>query len=203
MDLCDQNLKKIKDEVIVCRKCSLSQTRKCPVIGEGNHRAKIMFIGEAPGRQEDATGRPFCGAAGNILTEILEAIGLKRADVYIANILKCRPPNNRNPLSQEITACVPYLDRQIEIINPSIICPMGNFAANYLIRKYHLEDQAIQNGKIPGITLLKARVFKISNLDGSSLKIIPLYHPAVATYNINLKPTLIKDYRIIIQSLSD
>ena len=155
-----------------------------------------MLIGEAPGRQEDATGRPFCGAAGDVLTEVLSAVGLDRSDIYIANILKCRPPDNRNPLAEEIKACVPYLDRQIEIIKPKILGPMGNFAVQYLIKKYGLEGQASEGGKLLGITRLKGRVFEVQDLLGTSLKIVPLYHPAVATYNANLKPVLIKDYQI-------
>lgn len=195
MDPCDQKLKKIKDEIVACQKCSLFRGRKYPVIGEGSHQAKIIFIGEAPGRQEDASGRPFCGAAGKILDDILAAIGLNREDVYIANILKCRPPNNRNPLNEEIEACVPYLDRQIEAIAPKVICPMGNFAAQYLLKKYGLVNQISQNGKIPGITQLKGRIFEAKNLFGEEIKIVPLYHPAVATYNINKKSILIKDYQ--------
>jgi len=197
MDLCDQQLKKVRDEVVACRRCPLYRTRRCPVVGEGNHRAEIMFIGEAPGRQEDATGRPFCGAAGDVLTEVLSAVGLDRSDVYIANILKCRPPDNRNPLIEEIKACVPYLDRQIEIIQPKVLGPMGNFAVQYLIKKYGLEGQASEGGKLLGITRLKGRVFEIKDRRGTSLKIVPLYHPAVATYNANLKSTLIKDYQLV------
>lgn len=196
MDLCDQQLKKVRDEVVACQRCPLYRTRRCPVVGQGNHRAEIMLIGEAPGRQEDATGRPFCGAAGDVLTEVLSAVGLDRSDIYIANILKCRPPDNRNPLAEEIKACVPYLDRQIEIIKPKILGPMGNFAVQYLIKKYGLEGQASEGGKLLGITRLKGRVFEVQDLLGTSLKIVPLYHPAVATYNANLKPTLIKDYQI-------
>jgi uracil-DNA glycosylase len=201
-DLCDQKLAEIKQEVVACQRCSLSQTRKYPVIGEGNHKADIIFIGEAPGRQEDASGRPFCGAAGNILSEILEAIGLKREDVYIANILKCRPPNNRNPLAGEIDACVSYLDRQIEIIQPKILCPMGNFATHYLIKKYGLVDQVRKDGKLPGITILKGHIFEAKKPDGQILKIIPLYHPAVVTYNSNLKPVLIRDYQIVVDTVA-
>lgn len=196
MDLCDQQLKKVRDEVVACQRCPLYRTRRCPVVGQGNHRAEIMLIGEAPGRQEDATGRPFCGAAGDVLTEVLSAVGLDRSDIYIANILKCRPPDNRNPLAEEIKACVPYLDRQIEIIKPKILGPMGNFAVQYLIKKYGLEGQASEGGKLLGITRLKGRVFEVQDLLGTSLKIVPLYHPAVATYNANLKPVLIKDYQI-------
>jgi DNA polymerase len=100
----DEQLRKIKDDVLKCQKCSLFKTRKFPVIGQGNHQAKIVFIGEAPGASENLTGVPFCGAAGKILDELLESVGIKREDVYIANILKCRPPGNRNPEKKEIEA---------------------------------------------------------------------------------------------------
>lgn len=196
MDLCDQQLQEIRDQVVNCRKCPLYRERHCPVVGEGNHRAQIMFIGEAPGRQEDASGHPFCGAAGQILNQVLEAVGLKREDVYIANILKCRPLGNRNPLAEEIKACGPYLNRQIEIIQPQVICPMGNFATQYLVKKYGLESLASQNGKLLGISRLRGRVFETNDLLEPSRKIVPLYHPAVATYNANLKPVLIKDYQV-------
>lgn len=196
MDLCDRQLQEIRDQVVNCQKCSLYQKRHCPVVGEGNHRAQIMFVGEAPGRQEDASGRPFCGAAGQVLSEVLAAVGLQRKDVYIANILKCWPPGNRNPLAEEINACGPYLDRQIEIIQPQVICPMGNFAAQYLIKKYGLEQLASQNGKLLGISRLRGQVLATNNLLGPSPKIVPLYHPAVATYNPNLKPLLIQDYQV-------
>lgn len=203
MDLCDQKLKEVRDQVVACQKCSLFQARKYPVVGEGDHRADIMFIGEAPGRQEDNTGRPFCGAAGEVLTEILTAAGLDRKNVYIANILKCRPPNNRNPWAAEIEACVPYLDRQIEIIGPRVICPMGNFAVRYLMQKYGLEDQVVEEGKVLGVTRLKGRVFDAQDQSGRPLKIVPLYHPAVATYNANLKPELARDYRVAVKLLRD
>ena len=132
----DESLKRIKDQVIGCKKCPLFKTRTLPVIGQGDHAAKIMLIGEAPGFNEDQTGVPFCGQSGNFLTELLNSIGLKRESVYICNILKCRPPNNRNPLSDEIEACAPYLERQIEIIGPKIIGALGNYATSYILRKY-------------------------------------------------------------------
>jgi uracil-DNA glycosylase len=195
--LCDEKLGQIKEEVLFCKKCSLAESRTCPVIGEGNHQADIMFVGEAPGRQEDATGRPFCGAAGKILDEVLVAVGLSRESVYIANILKCRPPKNRNPLAEEIKSCSGYLDRQIEIVDPRVVCSMGNFASQYLIKKYGLEDKVSVNGKIPGITSLKGKVFKVLNSRQQEISLVALYHPAVATYNINKKPILVEDYQIV------
>lgn len=182
----DKKLKKIRDQVLTCRKCPLYKTRKLPVIGQGNHQAKIFFIGEAPGHNENKTGKPFCGRAGTILDELLESINLKRSDVYISNILKCRPPNNRNPKTQEIQACTPYLLEQINIIKPKIICTLGNFATNYIFQQYNLED------KIQGISKIRGKTFS-----KKSIKIIPLYHPAVATYNIKMKETLKKDFTIL------
>lgn len=182
----ERGLKKIKDEVLSCRKCSLYKTRIYPVIGEGSHKAKIMFIGEAPGVQESKTGRPFCGAAGKILDELLESVGIKREDVYITNLLKDRPPNNRDPQKEEIEACVPYLERQIEIIKPEVICPLGRFSMRFLMEKFGLEDEIQQISKIHG------KIFEAKNL-----KIIPLYHPAVATYNPNMKEVLKKDFKVL------
>ena len=149
-----------------------------------------MFVGEAPGLTEAKTGRPFCGAAGKILDELLESAGIKREDVYIANILKDRPPENRNPQKEEIAACAPYLDRQIAIIKPKIICTLGNFSTAYIMEKYGLKDQ------IQGISKIHGRVFELKGLF-DTIKIIPLYHPAVATYNINMKEVLKKDFKVL------
>jgi len=182
----EEKLKKIKDEVLACKKCPLYKTRTYPVIGQGNHQAKIMFIGEAPGFSEDKTGRPFCGQAGKILDELLESVGIKREEVYICNILKCRPPGNRNPQSQEIEACTSYLERQIEIIKPKVICTLGNYSTGFIMKKYGLE------GEIQGISKIHGKVFATDDL-----KIIPLYHPAVATYNSNMIEVLKKDFKIL------
>jgi DNA polymerase len=193
----DRELKKIKEEIIACQKCSLGETRNLPVVGEGNHQSKIMLCGEAPGAQEDKTGSPFCGAAGKILDRLLESISLERKEVYVTNILKCRPPQNRNPQQEEIKACSPFLDRQIKIIQPEIICPLGNFATHYLLRHYKLEQQAQkEGGGIKGISQLHGRIFPVNNIF-YSLKIIPLYHPAVATYNANMIEALKKDFAIL------
>ena len=186
----DKQLRQIKEEVIKCRKCSLYKTRNLPVIGEGNHQARIMFIGEAPGFNEDKTGRPFYGGAGKILDELLGSVKIKREEIYICNILKCRPPNNRNPQKEEIKACTPYLERQIAVIKPKIICPLGNYATVYLLEKFDLKD------KIQGISKIHGRVFE-TKADFGSIKIIPFYHPAVVVYNQNMKETLKKDFKIL------
>ncbi len=126
-------LEKIADEVRKCRKCDLGSTRTNAVPGEGRANARILFIGEGPGADEDAQGRPFVGRAGQLLDKVIAAMGLKRSDVFIANILKCRPPENRDPRPEEIINCLPYLQRQIEIINPEIIVALGAHAARTLL----------------------------------------------------------------------
>jgi len=186
----EEDLEEIRKEVLKCRKCGLYRTRTNPVVGEGNPKAKIMFVGEAPGFNEDRIGRPFCGAAGRVLDELLESIGIKREDVYISNLLKCRPPENRDPQKEEISACSPYLERQIEIIKPKIICPLGRYSMRFLMEKYGLKD------RIEPISRIHGRVFEISSLF-QEIKIIPLYHPAVATYNINMKEVLKRDFRVL------
>ena len=126
-------LEKIADEVNQCRKCGLGSLRTNAVPGEGSPNARIMFVGEAPGADEDAQGRPFVGRAGQLLDKVIAACGLKRSDVFIGNILKCRPPENRDPRPDEIISCLPYLQRQIEIINPEIIVALGAHAARTLL----------------------------------------------------------------------
>lgn len=128
-----QILEELKREMLACHKCPLSKTRTNLVFGVGNSMANLMFVGEAPGRDEDLQGEPFVGRAGQLLTKIIEAIGLNRSDVYIANVLKCRPPGNRNPLPEEIVLCMPYLLKQIEIIQPKVLCALGTFAAQTLL----------------------------------------------------------------------
>ena len=184
------DLEGIREEVLNCRKCGLYSTRTNPVVGEGNPKAKIMFVGEAPGFYEDRTGRPFCGAAGRVLDELLESIGIKREDVYISNLLKCRPPGNRDPQKEEISACAYYLERQIEIIKPKIICPLGRYSMRFLMEKYGLKDE------VEPISRIHGKVFELSSLF-QEIKIIPLYHPAVATYNINMKEVLKRDFRVL------
>ena len=126
-------LEKIAEEVRQCRKCDLASSRTNAVPGEGDPDARIMFVGEAPGADEDAQGRPFVGRAGQLLDKIINACGLKRSDVFIGNILKCRPPDNRDPRAEEIISCLPYLQRQIEIIDPEIIVALGAHAAKTLL----------------------------------------------------------------------
>jgi len=190
-----EEVKMITQEIQNCKKCALHKTRINPVIGEGSYNAKIMFIGEAPGFNEDKQGKPFVGQAGKILDELLNSANLKREEIYIANILKCRPLQNRNPTKEEIKSCTPYLNKQIEIIKPKIICCLGNFATDFIMNKFDLKD------KLQGISRIHGEIFNASTLNGV-IKIIPLYHPAVATYNSNMLKVLKKDFEILKYNLN-
>jgi len=128
-----QEIGKIADEVLACRKCELGSQRTNAVPGEGNPNARLVFVGEAPGADEDAQGKPFVGRAGKKLDDVIAACGLERSDVFICNILKCRPPENRDPRPEEIVSCLPYLQRQIEVINPEVIVALGAHAAKTLL----------------------------------------------------------------------
>ncbi len=194
MDNRTELLRKIKEEVIALKESPLYAERiknkVFPVIGEGSHSAKIMFIGEAPGKNEAATGRPFCGASGKILDELLASAGIKRQDVYVTNIVKDRPPFNRDPLPEEIRVYGPFLDRQIEIIQPAVIATLGRFSMDYVMRKLGLENL------LQSISKMHGKVFEAETSYGK-IKIAPLYHPAVAVYNANSKDELKKDFQIL------
>lgn len=189
-------LRKIKDEVINLKESPLYKERVknkvFPVIGEGNHYAKIMFIGEAPGRNEAKTGRPFCGAAGKVLDELLASVGIDRKDVYVTNIVKDRPPFNRDPLPEEIKIYAPFLDRQVDIIQPEVIATLGRFSMDYIMRKFGL------GSSITNISKMHGKVFDTQTSYGP-VKIIPLYHPAVAVYNNGMKQDLINDFQVLKQ----
>ena len=184
----EKEIKQLEHAIVSCKKCELWKTRKNPVVGDGSLNASVMFIGEAPGHHEDLQGIPFVGRAGKVFDELLQSIGLERKEVYVCNILKCRPPDNRNPFDPEIKACTPYLDRQITAIKPKVIGTLGNFATSYVLEKFGLQAEKI--GKIHGKT------FHIKNLLFES-RIIPLYHPAAATYNPNMKSVLMDDFKAI------
>ena len=187
-------LRKIKDEILDLKNSPLYferiKNKVFPVIGEGSHYAEIMFIGEAPGKNEAATGRPFCGAAGKVLDELLASVGIDRKDVYVTNIVKDRPPFNRDPLPEEIKIYAPFLDRQINIIQPRVIATLGRFSMDYIMRKFRLDSE------ITGISRMHGRVFSAQASYGS-VEIIPLYHPAVVVYNNNMKNELKKDFKIL------
>lgn len=184
-------LKRIKDEVLNCKRCELYKTRTYPVIGQGSHIAKIIMVGEAPWFNEDKTGIPFCGQAGKVLDELLNLVNIKRKDIYITNVLKCRPPNNRDPLKKEIEACSSYLLRQLKIIRPKIICCLGNFATRFIMEQFNLSD------KIEGIGKIHGKIFSVTDNSLGKLYIVPLYHPAVATYNVNIKGLLSIDFKVL------
>jgi uracil-DNA glycosylase family 4 len=179
-----EKLAELSGRMLKCSLCVLRGTCRQVVSGEGNEEAEIMFIGEGPGQREDELGRPFVGPAGKFLDELLESIKLKREDVYIANVVKCRPPNNRDPLPEETEACWPWLEKQIEIINPKLIVALGRysmerFLPNQKISKIH--GKAMRRN----IPELGTRIF------------YALYHPAAALYNGSMREVLIEDFKKI------
>lgn len=163
-----------------CRRCRLCETRTHLVFGAGNPKARLVFVGEAPGEDEDIQGEPFVGAAGKLLTRIIQAMGLERSRVYICNILKCRPPGNRNPLPEEIEQCIPFLKRQLDALAPDCICALGKFAAQTL-----LETQT-------PISRLRGRFFKYNGI-----RIMPTYHPAYLLRNPEMKRYVWEDIQKI------
>ena len=169
-------LKELNNQILKCEKCKLYKTRINVVVGEGNSRADIMFIGEAPGRKEDESGLPFVGSAGKILDELIQSIGLQRSDIYIANVVKCRPPKNRDPLPEEIDSCREWLDRQVEIIKPKLIVLLGR----------HSMDRFLPNRKI------SIDHGKPKRLDGQVY--YPVYHPAATIYRKQVLEDLQKDF---------
>jgi len=177
---CAGGLLDLKEKVNNCQKCPLAKTRTNPVFGAGDEHAKLMFVGEAPGKDEDLQGEPFVGKAGKLLTKIINSIGLKRTDVYIANILKCRPPGNRNPEPSEIAMCQGYLLEQISIMKPKIICTLGKFAT-----------QTLLNSQQP-ISQLRGRFFEYRNT-----KLIPTFHPAYLLYSPGEKRLVWQDMKKI------
>jgi uracil-DNA glycosylase len=169
------------DVVAGCTKCALAQGRTQVVFGSGSSSAELLFVGEAPGFHEDKQGVPFVGAAGRLLSKLLDGIGLRREDVYVVNVLKCRPPGNRDPLPEEIEACEPHLWRQIELIEPRLICTLGNFATKLL------------SGKPAGITQVHGRPQDVV-LGGSPVTLYPIFHPAAALYTPRMLQVLQDDF---------
>lgn len=174
-----QKLQEIEAIIAKCQKCPLSKTRSKFVPGEGNPNAEIMFIGEAPGAKEDKEGRPFCGSAGKFLDQLLDSIKLSRSDVFIANTLKCRPPDNRDPLPEEKSACREYLEEQIAVINPKIVVTLGR----------HSTETYLPG--LGGISKLRAKLYRQPQ---SGIYFFPLYHPAAALHNGSLRQTLLEDF---------
>lgn len=161
-----------------------------PVFGEGDPDADILFIGEAPGKQEAKQGRPFVGASGGVLNELLDSIGLAREDVYITNVVKDRPPGNRDPRQEEIDLYVPYLSQQIEIIQPQVIATLGRFAMEFVLAQFGLDEPGQKISKIHGRPLE-------TEAEYGRVTIVPLYHPAVALYNRDQRQTLADDFKVL------
>ncbi|AIF68510.1 DNA polymerase [Palaeococcus pacificus DY20341] len=182
----EEQLRKLEEKIRTCKKCPLGELRTNAVPGAGSYKTKVMFVGEAPGYWEDQKGLPFVGRAGKVLDELLESIGLRRDEVYITNIVKCRPPNNRDPTDDEIKACSPYLDIQVDIIRPKVIVPLGRHSMSYILKKFGFTPEPIS--KIHGKT------FEARTLFGK-IVIMPMYHPAVALYRPVLKEELKKDFQ--------
>ena len=174
-------LRAYADETAGCARCGLAQGRTQVVFGSGNPDADLMFVGEGPGFHEDQQGFPFVGQAGKLLEKLLAGIGLSRGDVYIANVVKCRPPGNRDPLPDEIAACEPHLFRQIELIEPKLVATLGNFATKLL------------SGKPAGITKVHGYEQEVM-LGARKVSLYPLYHPAAALYTPSMLKVLEEDF---------
>ncbi|MDP2299955.1 MAG: uracil-DNA glycosylase [Actinomycetota bacterium] len=172
------DLDSLRDHIGDCRRCPLALTRTTLVFGVGDPHARLMFVGEAPGRNEDLKGEPFVGAAGKLLDGLLEGIGLARSEVYIANVLKCRPPGNRDPLTEEIETCAPFLTEQIRLIAPSVIGTLGNFATRYVL------------GTDLPISAVRGRLFRVGGQ-----RVVPVFHPAAALYDRTKHDVLVDDFR--------
>ena len=189
-----EEMKKIRDELIHFKESPLYEYRVknkyFPVVGEGSHTARLMFVGEAPGQNEAETARPFCGKSGKVLDDMLESVELNRSDVYITNIVKDRPPENRDPTEEEIKLYAPFLNRQVNIIRPRVIATLGRFAMSYVMTHYGLGTQ------VGPISALHGKEF-VAKTDYGSVTIIPLYHPAVALYDGGNKQTLLDDFAVL------
>jgi uracil-DNA glycosylase len=174
-------LREYAEQTATCTKCALAQGRTQVVFGSGSPHAELMFVGEAPGFHEDQQGIPFVGQAGKLLDKLLDGIGLTRADVWVCNVLKCRPPGNRDPLPEEIAACEPHLFRQIELIQPTLVATLGNFATKLL------------SGKPAGITRVHGYEQEVT-LGSRTVSLYPLYHPAAALYTPSMLKVLEEDF---------
>jgi DNA polymerase len=176
----ESTLESLQERVASCRRCALHKTRTNVVFGSGSGSTRILFVGEAPGRDEDLQGLPFVGRAGQLLTKIIEAIEFRREDVYIANVLKCRPPNNRNPAPEEVARCRPFLMKQIELLKPKVICTLGVFATQMLL-----------DTKSP-LTVLRGQVHRVNGL-----AVMPTYHPAACLRYPKFKAAVWEDVQLL------
>lgn len=189
-----EQMKEIRDELLSFTGSPLyayrTENHYFPVIGEGSHDARVIFIGEAPGENEAKTARPFCGRSGKLLDEMLFSIGLDREKVYITNLVKDRPEDNRDPSDEEIQLYAPFLDRQLEIIQPKIIVMLGRHSMKYLFEKSGIKEQ------LEPISKMHGKVFE-GKLSYGKVVLLPLYHPAVGLYNPNKRPELFSDFSVI------
>ncbi|AEH44917.1 phage SPO1 DNA polymerase-related protein [Thermodesulfatator indicus DSM 15286] len=175
-----KSLAEIEEEIKNCTRCKLHRTRKNIVLGEGPETARLMFIGEAPGKDEDLEGRPFVGRAGQLLDQMLNTVGINRSEVYITNVVKCRPPGNRTPQPDEIEACLPYLTKQIKLIRPAIICTLGRVAAQTVL------------ATTSDLGSLRGKIHKLDDI-----KVLVTYHPAYLLRNNSQKSAAFEDLKLL------
>ncbi|MCW4042688.1 MAG: type-4 uracil-DNA glycosylase [Candidatus Bathyarchaeota archaeon] len=194
MDLKQKRMDELIHQIRECRKCTLWKNAKNPVPGEGDLNASLMMIGEAPGYYEDIKGQPFVGSAGRVLDELLLSIGIKRNEIFIGNIIKHRPDENRDPSEAEIKACGSYLERQIQIIGPRLIVTLGRHSTKYVMSKLGLESR--------GISEIRGKIFE-KDLFGMRLKIMPTFHPAASLYNPTYRNFLEIDFQMIKKLLEE
>lgn len=196
MDERYEQLRRIRNEVVNLEESPLYgfrvENNYFPVIGQGSHYAKIMFIGEAPGENEAKTGRPFCGQSGRVLDELLASISLKREDVYVTNVVKDRPPKNRDPHKKEIRLYAPFLDRQIDIIQPAVIATLGRFSMDFVLERFESEKHGQKISDLHG-QLIPVQA------DYGEVQVLPLLHPAVALYRGGDTSELLEDFKVLAQ----
>ncbi|MHB8481233.1 MAG: uracil-DNA glycosylase [Nitrospiria bacterium] len=180
-----KTLEEVRNWLGECHRCKLHSTRTQIVFGSGNPQPELVFVGEGPGEEEDLQGKPFVGRAGQLLTKMIEAMGLTREDVYIANIVKCRPPKNRNPEADEISSCSPFLTAQLSVLKPKVICTLGTFASKFLLKT---EEK---------ISKLRGRFHLVQGV-----KVMPTYHPAYLLRNPSEKKVVWEDLQIMMQELN-
>lgn len=181
-----ENLAELQALIADCHRCELGSTRGKLVFGVGDPDARVMLIGEAPGRNEDLQGEPFVGAAGRFLDELLAHAGLERSEVYIANVLKCRPPGNRDPEPAEIETCTPFLREQIRVVSPLVLVTLGNFATRFVLKT------------TAGITGLRGTVHQVGKF-----KVLPIFHPAAAIYDRTKRDVLFEDFALLKELLAE
>ncbi len=192
----EERLQAIVDDIKRSLVCPLKDAATNLVFGKGNPNAPILFIGEAPGEKEDLQGIPFVGSAGKQLDKMLQSIGLTLDECYVANILKYRPPNNREPQPDEMARHTPYLVRQIDVITPKVIVTLGNFSTKFVLGGFSVEKMQ----SVAGVGSIHGKIHK-QMIDGRECTIVPLYHPAACLYNPNLRETMMQDFQIIKQFL--